>query len=270
MLVGLFFPLVILALAVLSKAVPSHANVVDTFSHDRTCFTQGLMLYKGFIYESCGLYGKSSLRKVDEKTGAVIQELKIPPQNFAEGMTIIDDIIYLLTWKERKLIIVDIKSFDIVRTVTFVSHSGEGWGLTHDSEQHLILSDGSDRITIFDLPTPSTKTLNKVKELVVYDPQSKKSISRVNELEYVDGFIYANVWYKDILLKIDAATGLVVQKVDLSTLYPKSSRIPTADCLNGIAHDAASNTLLLTGKLWPHYYRINLSNSDSATASGSL
>lgn len=185
-------------------------------------------------------------------------------------MTIINDIIYLLTWKERKLILVDIHSFAIIRAISFVSHSGEGWGLTHDTEQHLILSDGSDRITIFDFPTPSTKTLKKVKELVVYDPQSKKSISHVNELEFVNGFIYANVWYKDILLKIDAATGLVVQKVDLSTLYPKNKRIPTADCLNGIAHDAASNTLILTGKLWPHYYRLNLNNDSATAASKSL
>lgn len=245
-------------------------KILRTLSHDEQCFTQGLAIDKGLIYESCGLYGKSSLRIVNLQNGQVKQRVALPREYFAEGLTIVNNTIFLLTWKNKKVLIYDKLNLRLLGSKRFQSFTGEGWGLTTDNK-HLILSDGSDRIIFFDIPSLSPTDLSaadgnepliEVRQLRVYDPISTRHITQINELEYVHGYIYANLWYKDVVVRINASTGLIADRYDASRIYPKSTRSPNADCLNGIAHDAADDTMLLTGKKWPKYYQINFTEMD--------
>ncbi len=239
-------------------------TTLASFKHDSNCFTQGLLYHEGSIFESCGLYSKSSLRRVNSATGVVEKVQQIPGHYFGEGLTIVKDVAYMLTWKEQKMLLMDSVSFEIISSIGFASSNGEGWGLTHDEKQHLIVSDGSDKITFYDIPSSSALSLNKVREISVTDPQTKRVVNRINELEYVNGFIYANIWYKDVIIKIDPTSGHVVQRYDLALLYPKSKRSAKADCLNGIAYNASDGSFLLTGKLWPKYYKVQLDDHTAA------
>lgn len=231
-------------------------DVKRTVRHDEQCFTQGLQLYQGFLYETCGLFKKSSLRKVDPATGAVLRQVKLPQEVFGEGLTVIGNRIYVITWKSRRMFIYDVNTFDLVLSTTFETFNGEGWGITHDADNNLIASDGSDRLTFLSTPRQVNEVARKLKDVVVKDAKTGTSVQQINELEFVNGFIYANLWYQDVIVKIQPETGVVVERIDLKSLY--TNRSPTADCLNGIAYNESSKTLILTGKLWPKYYHVSL------------
>lgn len=237
-------------------------KVINFFQHDDSCFTQGLLTYKGYLYESCGLYGRSKLRKIHPDSGTVLKEYNFEKQIFAEGISVTNEYnsyLYVLSWTNKKMFIFDIETFEVIGISTYATYSSDGWGLTFDGT-YFIASDGSDRITFFEVPKNPSDNLRlvKIKELIVKDKISGISMRRVNELEYVNGYIYANVWYKDIIIKIDPKDGSIVKTVDLKHLYPKTKRIKTADCLNGISYNTTDKFFTLTGKLWPFYYRVSL------------
>ncbi len=233
-------------------------EAVEELPHDEACFTQGLVIYDGKLYESCGLYGKSSLRIVNLATGQVVQKRSIEKEIFAEGLTAMNNTLYMISWKNKKLFMFDRETLELLDTKRYDSYNGEGWGLTTDGKQ-LILSDGSEHILFYEFPKANdgNEKLVKVRDMKVYDPVSSRNIVYLNELEYINGFIFINIWYKDIILQVNSQTGRVVERYDLAELYPKAKRSPKADVLNGIAFDPVKNNFLLTGKLWPKYYRVN-------------
>ena len=253
-----------------------HKNDVSTYSilsivnHDSECYTQGLTFDEGFLYESCGNFGRSDVRKVNPVTGEILQRLKLSDEYFAEGLVVINDYIYVLTWTNKHMLVIDKHSFQLLGKYRYQTHSGEGWGLTYDGKQ-FIVSDGSSRISFFDVPdinknerlTVFERRLTKTREIIVRD-SSRKEVNLLNELEYLaDGHVYSNVWYKDFILKINLEDGSVSELIDLHSLYPYKLRSKTADCLNGIAYNTTDGTILLTGKLWPHYYRTKILPSPS-------
>lgn len=242
-----------------SSVINKNVVLRDRIKHDKDCFTQGLVFYDQYLYESCGLYKKSTLRKVDPLTGEVLKVQKIDDEIFAEGIAIADDKIWMLTWKNKKLLVFDVVTFEKVATLAIDTYNGEGWGLTFDQHQ-LIASDGTDKILFYDVPKiqDSKKKVIHSRLITVSDPKTSKKYVHINELEYANGYIFANVWYKDVILQIDPANGNVVAKYDMTKLYPKTSRTATVDCLNGIAFNETDSSFLLTGKLWPSYHKVTL------------
>lgn len=247
-------------------------KVVESLPHDENCFTQGLVMDESKLYESCGLYGKSSLRIVDPKTGKIRSRITIPRDIFAEGLTVHNDRLYLLTWKNKKMYIYDKNDLRYLGVRRYQTSTGDGWGLTTDGHS-LIASDGSEKISFFKFPTLTASDANDIfgdkapeleetHRLTVYDPVIGRHISQINELEYHNGNVYANIWYKDAIIRFNATTGKINERYDASKLYPKHARSQTADCLNGIAYDPSTDTMLLTGKKWPKYYRVNFTEMD--------
>jgi glutaminyl-peptide cyclotransferase len=244
-------------------------SLIEVTPHDSDCYTQGLTYNDDFIYESCGINGRSSVRKVDPASGRVLQQLKLEQAIFAEGLVIVDNIIYVLTWQNKYMLVIDKKTLELLGKYSYRTHTGEGWGLTYDGQQ-FIVSDGSSRLSFFDVPDITKihhkqlfhTQLKKTREIIVKDANGKE-VNSLNELEWLgDGHVYSNVWYKDYILKINVADGSISEFLDLHSLYPYKTRSRNADCLNGIAHNATDNTLLVTGKLWPHYYKIKVSPVD--------
>lgn len=248
-------------------------KIVRTISHDERCFTQGLVYdEQGTLYESCGLYGKSTLRIVDRETGKVKQKIALPSDVFAEGLTVHQNVLYLITWKNKKMFMYSKDTLQYLGVRKYESSTTEGWGLTTDGKI-LYLSDGSETISLYKLPVlqPSdardtsgndAAMLEEISRYRIYDPITGRHINLINELEYHQGHIYANVWYKDLILRFNASTGRINERYDASRIYPKSNRQPTADCLNGIAYDPVDQTMLLTGKKWPKYYKVNFTEMD--------
>eukprot|EP01039_Chlorochromonas_danica_P009588 gene9588-10596_t len=232
---------------------------LEEIPHDEKCFTQGLSLVGNILYESCGLYGRSSLRKVDMKTGRVLSSVSIDRQYFAEGSTVFNNTIYLLTWKQKKILLFDGDSLRLQAIKSYETPTGEGWGLTTDGK-HLIVSDGSDTISFFRIPSPldGKKELELVRHVRVFDPHNDRTITHINELEFAHNRIYSNIWYKDVILQINPEDGVITQRYDLTKLYPHHRRTSKADCLNGIAYDPRHRNFLLTGKFWPNYFRVRL------------
>lgn len=222
-------------------------EVVNSWPHDAQAFTQGLVFHDGTLLESTGQQGFSSLRRVELKTGKVLQKVDVPAQYFAEGLTLFGGKIYQLTWQHKKGFIYDPENF---RQVGEFRYDGEGWGLTHDGES-LIMSDGTSRLKFLD---PETFGVRRV--LNVHDGATP--VGKLNELEYVRGEIFANVWQEDRVARIDPKTGRVTGWIDLSGLLPESERDAETDVLNGIAYDEAGDRLFVTGKLWPKLYEIRL------------
>lgn len=274
--VGLLVWLLVILITVTRLAFPASFDkilqkVIHTYPHDEQCYTQGLVLYDNILYESCGLYGKSNIRIVELSTGRVIKSAALSKNIFAEGLTALGKRLYLLSWQNRKLYIYDRFSLALLDSRTITTYTGEGWGLTTD-ERSLIISDGSDRISFYNIPTDGESgAMIPVRVVKVTMPSQSSGrssrkraapIKHINELEYVNGYIYANIWYEDIILKIHPISGLVVDRYDGARIYPHNSRHPKADCLNGIAYDSSDGTMLLTGKLWPSYYRINFTELD--------
>lgn len=234
-----------------TKAPISAIKVINIFPHDIDSFTQGLVYHKGYLYESTGLNGKSTLRKVDLKTGKIIKIIKLAHEYFGEGITILGKNIYQLTWLNKTGFIYDLEEFKKVSTF---SYEGEGWGITTDG-QYLFMSDGSAVITCID-----PMTFAVVRKIIVHEGQQQ--IGNLNELEFIKGEIWANIFREDLIVRISPVTGKVLGWIDLSQLYsliPKHSRM---DVLNGIAYDHDRDRIFVTGKLWPKIFEIKLTTQD--------
>lgn len=231
--------------AAAQDAVPvQQVEVVASFPHDPEAFTQGLVFADGFLFEGTGRNGQSSLRRVDLASGEILQRSNLGARYFGEGITILGDRIYQLTWQSHIGFVYDKKSFRQEQTFFL---PGEGWGITHDGTQ-LIVSDGTSTLRFLD--PQSFKELKRVSVT-----ESGQPLDRLNELEYIDGEVWANVWYTDFIVRIDPDSGTVVGKLDLSGLY-RSRQLDAV--LNGIAWDAAGKRLFVTGKLWPAIHEIRV------------
>lgn len=222
-------------------------QIVKRYPHDPACYTQGLIYRDGYFYESCGLYGNSSLRKVDPESGDVLQEIELPEQYFAEGLMELDGLLYQLTWQEGTAFVYDLESFE---NVGQFSYSTEGWGLASDGSG-LILSDGSNKLFWID---PASGFSHK-ETLVTWQGMP---IEYLNELEYVNGDIYANIYLSDQIAIIDPETGMVVTMLDMSGLRPEENQARAGEVLNGIAYDAENDRLFITGKHWKWLYEVTL------------
>ena len=254
---ALFPPLGVAQPAVVSTIPTYGYKVVNAYPHDTDAFTEGLFYRDGFLYESTGLAGRSSLRKVRLESGEVLQKTELPPEIFGEGITDWKDRIVSLTWQSQIGFVFDLQKFSLEK---HFSYPGEGWGLTHNNRE-LIMSDGSAELRWLD-PT----TLRERRRLHV--SADGKPVDRLNELEWVEGEIYANVWQTDRIARIDPKSGHVVGWIDLGGLLPARERIPQhTDVLNGIAYDAATKRLFVTGKFWPKVFEIRLVRRPGVIAS---
>ncbi len=219
-------------------------RVARSYPHDRQAFTQGLVYEGGFFYEGTGLHGRSSLRKVDPASGRILKETRLVPSHFGEGITVFGDRIVQLTWLSRVGFVYDKASFRLLNTFTY---PWEGWGVTHDGER-LIVSDGTNVLHFLD-----PKDYREVATLDIRD--EKGPVTGLNELEYVRGVIYANVWPTDRIAVIHPRTGRIEAWMDLKGLLGKTD-LPGADVLNGIAYDVRGDRLFVTGKFWPKVFEI--------------
>ncbi|MBX3010360.1 MAG: glutaminyl-peptide cyclotransferase [Caldilineaceae bacterium] len=226
-------------------------EVVQSFPHDPQAFTQGLLFDEGLLYEGTGLYGRSSLRRVDLTSGTVLTTVTLPERFFGEGITIVGDQLYQLTWREQTGFIYDKTTFKLLQEFTYPT---EGWGITFDGTR-LIMSDGTARLYFWD-----PVTLADVGFLDVYDDQGP--VTQLNELEYIEGEIFANIWQTDRIARIDPSSGAVVGWIDLTGLLPEAERTVATDVLNGIAYLPAEKQLFVTGKLWPRLFEIRLIPQD--------
>ena len=231
-----------------SNPVPVYTyNITNIYPHDRNAFTQGLVFEDGFLYEGTGLYGQSSLRKVELETGDVLQIYELPEQFFCDGITIYGSKIIQLTWREHVGFVYDKDTFELLDEFNYPT---EGWGITHDGER-LIMSDGTSTLHFLD-----TQTFEKIGEIQVFDNYGP--VTGLNELEYVEGEIYANVWQTDRIAIISPETGRVVAWIDLGGLLTEEDRRQPVDVLNGIAYDTETERLFVTGKLWPKLFEIKV------------
>ena len=235
-----------LAAAVVACGADSY-RVVHSYPHDPQAFTQGLVYVDGRLYESTGIEGRSTLRMVDLETGRVLQETAVPSQYFAEGLTNWGSTLIQLTWQSHVAFVYDRFSFRLLRTMKY---AGEGWGLTQDGRS-LILSDGTAKLRFLD-----PATMREVRSITVKD--HGRPVKELNELEWVKGEIYANVWHSDRIARIAPATGRVLGWIDLAGLLPENERSNREAVLNGIAYDAAHDRLFVTGKLWPRLFEIEV------------
>jgi glutaminyl-peptide cyclotransferase len=236
-----------------SGAAPAHPpverlglKILAVHPHDPTCYTQGLVWHGGELYESCGQYGQSSLRRTDPATGAVRQRVAVPANDFAEGLALVGERLLQLTWREGAALVYDRKSFGKTGELRY---EGEGWGLCYDGKR-LVMSDGSDRLTLRD---PASFTA--MGELKV--TREGVPVERLNELECVGDSIYANVWQTDEILRIDATTGRVTGSIDAAGLLTPAER-ETADVLNGIAWNPETRRFWITGKDWPKTFEVEI------------
>ncbi len=235
--------------ALAARDIPVYGyKIVASYPHDIDAFTEGLFYKNGFLYESTGLLERSSVRKVRLKTGEVVRRVELPADVFGEGITSWSDRLIGLTWQSHIGFVLDLGSFSLRDRF---SYPGEGWGLTHD-DRHIIMSDGTADLRFLD--PSSLRELRRLRVTANGEP-----VSQLNELEWVDGEIFANVWQTDRIARIDPKTGNVVGWIDLTGLLPASERIANrTDVLNGIAFDASTKRLFVTGKLWPKLYQIRL------------
>jgi glutamine cyclotransferase len=223
-------------------------QLVRTYPHDPNAFSQGLIYVDGHLYESTGLNGRSSLRLLDLATGNVLQKHDLAHEFFGEGLTDWGSTLIQLTWTSHKAFVYDRFSFSLQRTISF---DGEGWGLTHDETQ-LILTDGTPTLRFLD-----PKSLRVTRRLRVAD-QSGRAVENLNELEYVRGEIYANVWQTNQIIRISPRNGNVLGRIDLAGIIDKRELHGEGAVLNGIAYDAAGDRLFVTGKLWPKLFEIKV------------
>jgi glutamine cyclotransferase len=228
------------------KAQEVGYDVVNSFPHDPEAFLQGLLWHNGF-FESTGQFGRSSLRRVEYPTGKVLQRVDLDSQYFGEGLAMVDNRLFQLTWRSRRGFVYDRDSLKPIREFTY---NTEGWGLTYDGKS-LILSDGTDVLTFFnpDSFKPTRKLSVKFNGAALRD---------LNELEYVDGEIWANVWHTDRIVRIDPASGRVKSYLNLAGILPADERPDPEAVLNGIAYDAQSKRIFVSGKLWPRIFEIRL------------
>lgn len=219
-------------------------RVIATYPHDTEAFTQGLLWHEGHLYESTGLHGRSTVREVDLETGEVLRRREVGRDYFAEGMALVGGELIQLTWQEERAFVYRVGDFSPVREIPY---DGEGWGLTYDGT-HLVMSDGSDHLTFRD-----PRTLAVARRVRVHDMRG--AIEDLNELEHVDGAIWANVWQTNHILRIDPRTGRVTAMVDAAHLLTDEEEM-RADVLNGIAWVPEREHFLITGKNWPHLFEV--------------
>ena len=222
-------------------------KVINTFPHDRQAFTEGLVFEDGVLYEGTGLHERSTLRKVELEAGNVLQMHELPPEFFGEGITVYGDKIIQLTYKSRVGFIYKKDNFQFLRTFNY---STEGWGITHDGSR-LIMSDGT--ATLYFLSPDTFEVLGRIE---VHDQST--AVRGLNELEYVKGEIYANVWPTERIVRIDPDTGRVVGWIHMDGISNLLGESREIDVLNGIAYDAAGDRLFVTGKYWPMLFQIEL------------
>ena len=224
-------------------------KIINSYPHDKNAYTQGLEIHDGLLYESTGQNGRSSLRKVELKTGKVLQKTDLDKQYFGEGMTKFGDSIFMLTWRKGQGFIFDFNTFEEKGTFKY-KNSLEGWGLTNNGEK-LIKTDGTERIWFL-----NPKTQKEESFIEAYT--NKRKVEKLNELEYIDGKIYANVYQQNSILIVDAKTGKIEGVANLNGLKDKVSQHPQLDVLNGIAYDKSNNKLYVTGKNWDKLFEIEL------------
>jgi glutamine cyclotransferase len=239
--------------------VPAVINytIVKEYPHDPKAFTEGLQFVDGFLYESAGQYEMSDIRKTELETGKVLQKTTMEPRYFGEGLAVIKDKVYQLTYREQTGFVYDLKTLKQLGTFKF--YNREGWGMTTDGT-NLIYDDGGSTLYFMD-----PNSFQEVKRVEVVDERG--AVNQLNELEYIKGFIYANQWQTDYIYKIDPATGKVVGKANLFDLrqkanipYPIAGDETSPEVMNGIAYDAVSNRIFITGKNWPKLIEIKLDN----------
>lgn len=235
--------------AAAGAAIPVYgARVVASYPHDSGAFTQGLFFRDGFLYESTGIKGRSTVRKVELETGKVVLAAALPDDVFGEGISDWGDTIVGITWTEQTGYVLDLKKFSFQRRF---SYPGEGWGLTRNGKS-LIMSDGTSELRFLDPLT--MRELRRVRVTADGRP-----VDQLNELEWVDGQVYANLWQTDRIARIDPDSGKVVGWIDLTGLLPERERVAGhTDVLNGIAYDARHKRLFVTGKMWPKLFEIRL------------
>lgn len=229
------------------NSIPIYSyKIVNVYPHDASAFTEGLVYEDGFLYESTGRFNESTLRKVDLQTGEVIKLHKLDENYFGEGITVYDNKIFQLTWKTNVGFIYDKDSFNLTNKFYY---NTEGWGITHNDE-YLIMSDGTDEIYFL-----NPKNFKRVYSIRVHD--EFRPITRLNELEFIQGEIYANVWRSDKIARICPHSGRITGWIDLKGLLsPKEYK--NAGTLNGITYDKQSNRIFVTGKMWPKIFEIKL------------
>ncbi len=235
---------------VLSDVIPEMYGfqIINSYPHNEESFTEGLEINNGFIYESTGENGKSFLLKNNLKTGKPVKSVKLAEKYFGEGITIFNNKIYQLTYKTKVGFIYNLENMALVDSFHF--QSAEGWGMTHD-EKHLIMDDGTNVLTYLD-----PATLKPVKKIQVYD--NKDAVVYINELEYFEGYIYANVWGTNLIVKIDPQTGKVLAKIDIDGILTGTNSSKQVDVLNGIAIDPITKKFYVTGKFYPKVFEIKL------------
>jgi glutaminyl-peptide cyclotransferase len=222
-------------------------EIVKAYPHDPEAYTQGLIYRDGFLYESTGRNGRSTLRKVELETGQVVQQKRLDLAYFAEGLADWNGRLLQLTWQSNVAFVYDARTFTLETTRRY---EGEGWGLTHDGAS-LVMSDGSDTLRLLDPATFRERGRVSVRD-------GNASVRNLNELEYVKGEVYANVWHTDRIARISLDSGRVVGSIDLSGLLPSVYQLEPEAVLNGIAYDTAGDRLFVTGKLWPKLFEITL------------
>lgn len=231
-----------------AAAVPVYGyQIVHAYPHDRGAFTEGLEFHDGFLYESTGLNRRSSLRKVRLETGEVVQRIPLPDQYFGEGIAILGNEIVQLTYQTEVGFVYSLKDFRLLRQF---SYKGEGWSLTHNATS-VFMDDGTDEIRVWD-----PKTLAERRRIKVHE--GARAIANVNELEWVEGELYANIWQTDRIARISPTTGAITGWIDLSGILSPMYRNGSEDVMNGIAYDAVHKRLFVTGKLWPNLFEIRI------------
>jgi len=231
-----------------NEPVPIYGyEVVHTWPHDSNAYTQGLVFHDGKLMESTGQEGRSSLRRVELETGKVLQKVDVPRPYFGEGITLLKGKIYQLTWQHQLGFIYEAWTFEKIGQFNY---QGEGWGLTNDG-QSLILSDGTNRIRFLD-----PDNFQVLKTIAVFD--GSMPVIEINELEYVQGEVFANIWHADRIARIDPQTGRIVGWIDLTGLLARGEVHDEEAVLNGIAYDETNGRLFVTGKLWPKLFEIRV------------
>jgi glutamine cyclotransferase len=219
--------------------------VADVYPHNTNAFTEGLVFDSGFLYESTGLYSNSTLRRVDLETGGVLQLHSLQPQYFGEGIAVVGDKIVQVTWQSHKGFVYDKASFDTVQEFQYTT---EGWGLTYDGSR-LIMSDGTSNLYFLD-----PVTFQRIGQVTVHDTGP---VTELNELEYINGTVYANIWREEKIAVINPQNGQVTAWIDLAGIQDLKNQ-DLNNVLNGIAYDANEHRLFVTGKMWPDIFEINL------------
>ena len=222
-------------------------EVVASYPHDPKAFLQGLVWHDEGFYESTGQYGESSLRRVEFPSGKVIKQVKLTSDLFGEGLAMVDNHLMQLTWTTKRGFVYDRDTFQMIREFTYQT---EGWGLTYDGKD-LILSDGSDQLTYLD-----PQNFQTVRKLRV--TRDGRPVTNINELEFIEGEIWANVWHQDVILRIDPATGQVTSFLEMKGLISREMVSNPEAVLNGIAYDPQSKRIFVSGKLWPLIFEIRL------------